>query len=179
MHCVRGCLPQPWADPNPVSETIITAYHKAALAGKENQYNHTHHINTRNLSCGDEHDAGYKDKHISCQFPTSSHQHRLDHQSNHNLLQGPINQLKFIMALVITYKDKLNNKINRIRPAHVAGEELRIDYGLCVCNRHVRNAVCCFSCGQQGKDDNTRIIEPLRGNLCLKVIRYLSINNPW
>lgn len=152
---------------------------QTALAGRENQDDHTHHIYTRNMSCSNKHYTGDKDKHISCQFPTSSHQHRLDHQSNRNLLRGSINQRISIMALIVTYEDRLNNKIVRVSPAYVASEKLRTYQGLCACNQHMRNAVCCFPRGQQGKDDNGRIIEPPRSNLCLKVIRNLSINNPW
>ena len=79
MLYVGACLPQLWADPDFISETMITAYYKTALVRREKHDKHTYHIYPRNLSCGDGHYAGDKDKHIPCQFPTPSHQHDLDH----------------------------------------------------------------------------------------------------
>ena len=177
-YSVRGCIPQSWAESNCALATII-AYHETALDGRENQENHTHHIYSRNVSCGNEYYAGDEDKHICYQFPASSHQHNLHYRSHSNLLQSPINQLKSIMVITVTYEDGLNNEIDRISAAHETVEEVRFYQGLCVCNRNKRNTVCCFPCGQQGEHDNNESIEPLRGDLGSKVIRYLSINDPW
>jgi len=80
---------------------------------------------------------------------------------------------------MVTYKDRLDSEIDRVNPTRITVEEVRICEGLRVCSRHQRNAVCCFPRGQQGEDDNNEIIEPFRGNLRVKVIRYLCINNTW
>lgn len=134
MHHVREYVPQAWAKSNCVPANMITAYHQSHVGWNGKPRNLSHHIYSRNMACRDEHYADDKDKHIFCQFPTSSYQHGLHYQSNHDLLQVPINQPESIIALMVTYEDGLNHKIDSITPAHKIVGEVRIYQGLFVRN---------------------------------------------
>lgn len=171
MHCVRGSIPQALAGSNCVF-AIMTACHEIVLTrGKNQETAPTIYIPATWAAV------------MNTILVTRTNMFFVNFQHRPTNMACTINPMiicygvpltESVTALLVTHEDGLNNAIERTNPAH---EKVRIHQSPCVCNRDERNSVCCFCCGQQGEDDNNEIIEPLCSNLCLKVIRYLSINS--